>query len=251
MNSTFVLDRRVGERMRNHVLVPPESSYFDHQLQCTVLATTPSARPDLWREFVEGARESYSHFGVEKALEYERIADGSTTSLFFAKLSRSGELCGGLRVQGPYSYPQQTHADLEWASSPTGRTALRSMVADRLPHGVVEMKTVWSSVDGPRCGRPGYLGAIGASLAAAVLGCRFTLATSADHAVGPYLDSGAVMAAHIDPVPYPDHRYNTRILWWDHRAIHATASAETYRYISDAVDALLGRAPIPTEAAAS
>ncbi|SNT01926.1 hypothetical protein [Rhodococcoides kyotonense] len=250
MNSTFVLDRGVRERMRNPVLVPSESSYFDPQLQCTVLATTPSRRPDLWRDFVEGARESYSHFGVEKALEYERIADGSSTSLFFAKLDSTGELCGGLRVQGPYSYPHQTHADLEWDSAPTGRAALRAMVADRLPHGVVEMKTVWSSVGGPRRGSSGYLGAIGASLAAAVLGCRFTLATSADHAVGPYLDSGAVMAAHIDAVPYPDDRYKTRVLWWDQRTIHLTAGAEILSHISYAVDALLGRT-ISTEAAAS
>ncbi|WP_139279952.1 hypothetical protein [Rhodococcoides yunnanense] len=251
MNSTFVLDRGARERKRYPVPIPSDSTYFDLDLQCTVLATTPSERPDLWREFVEGALESYSHFGVEKALEYDRIVDGSSTSLFFAALDDSGRICGGLRAQGPYSLPDQTHADLEWVSSPQGRTSLRSMVAARLPHGVVEMKTVWSSVRGPRRGSPGYLGAIGASLAAAALGCRFTLATSADHAMGPYLDSGAVMAADIEPVPYPDDRYRTRILWWDQHTIASTTTSAKYRQISQAVDALLGRNNISTEAAAS
>lgn len=251
MNSTFVLDRGARERKHYRVPIPSNSSYFDPELQCTVLATTPVEEPGLWRDFVRGAWESYSHFGVEKALEYDRIVDGSSTSLFFAALDDSGRICGGLRAQGPYSLPQQTHADLEWVSSPSGRASLRSMVAARLPHGVVEMKSVWTSVHGPRRGAPGYLGAVGASLAAVALGSRFTLATSADHAMGPYLASGAVLASHIEPVPYPDDRYRTRILWWDQNNISLTTNDEKYRQISHAVDSLLGRIDISTEAAAS
>lgn len=251
MKSTIALEPSVWERKSLSPPIRPDWNYYDEQMKCTVVGSTPRKHPALWREFVAGALASYSNFGVEKALEYDRIVDGTSTSLFFAALDEHGGVRGGLRVQGPYSLPHQTHADLEWSSSRPGRTALRSMVAERLPQGVVEMKTVWTSTSGPKHGPPGHLGAVGASLAAVVFGCRYTLATSAEHAVGPYLDSGAVMAAHIDSVPYPDDRYRTRILWWDQRTISTFASSAKYRQIKFAVDTLVDRPLVSTEAEAS
>lgn len=251
MISTSLFDPIDGGHTYHPDPVLTESSYFDPHLDCTLLTTTPKRRPELWAAFVDGALESYSHFGVEKALEYDRIVDGLSTSRFFIALEDSGDILGGFRVQGPYSHPHQTHADIEWADSHSGRTALRKMVSDRLAHGVVEMKTVWSAVNRPRRGSTGYLGAIGASLAAVASGSRFTLATGAEHAVGPYLDSGAVIAAHIDAVPYPTDRYRTRILWWDQHTISRYATAEKHRQIAHAVEALLARPHVSTEAEAS
>ena len=251
MNSTTELDRGADEPHRRPLRITSDASYYDPELRCTVLATTPAQRPTLWRAFVDGALRSYSHFGVEKALEYDRIIDGSTTSMFLVALDDAGEPVGGLRAQGPYSKPHQTHADIEWSKSWIGRAALRRMVSARLANGVVEMKTVWSAVDRTRHGAPGYFGAIGASLVAAASGCRHTLATSAEHAVGPYLDSGAVMATHIDAVAYPDDRYRTRILWWDQNTVPLFATAEKLAQITFAVESLRGRELASTEAEAS
>lgn len=251
MFSTSLLDPRGGDHKRRPDPISTESSYYDSHLDCTILTTTPTRRPELWKAFIDGALESYSHFGVDKALEYDRIADGSSTSRFFVALDDDGDTIGGFRVQGPYSLPHQTHADIEWADSRPGRTALRAMVSERLAHGVVEMKAVWSAVNRPRRGSPGYLGAIGASLAAVAAGSRFTLATGADHAVDNYLDSGAVVAAHIDAVPYPDNRYRTRVLWWDQHTVLSYATAERQQQIAHAVAALLDGPDISTEAEAS
>ena len=251
MESIFVLDPEITMQKQHCTPLTTDSSYFDTHLNCTVLATTPRARPELWRAFTEGALASYTHFGVEKALEYEEILDGISTTIFLAAVDDSGRLHGGLRVQGPYTQPTHTHAEREWADCSTGRAALRRMVAERLPHGVVEMKSVWTAQDAPRQGTSGYLGAIGATLAAVALGSRFTLATSAEHAMGPYLDSGAVMAAHIDAVPYPDDRYRTRVLWWDQHMIPRHTTVNLYRHIARAVAQLLPTHHISTEAPTS
>jgi hypothetical protein len=251
MNPTVTLRERPATRARDSTSVPPGTRYYDTQLQCTVLATTPTVSPGLWNEFLDGALRSYTRHGVQDALEYDEIVDGVSTSLFFVAIDSEGDLRGGLRVQGPYTRSDQTHADIEWSSDEAGRSALRAMVADRIPDGVVEMKSVWSDPDAPRTGRPGYLGAVGASLAAAALGARFTLATSAEHAVGPYLDSGAVIAAHIDAVPYPDDRYRTRALWWDRATVRSIADPLLRPHITTAVRELLAASRFRMENIAS
>lgn len=225
MNSTIVLDRTAAKQRtrlhagRNSRQPDSESKYFDTHLDCTITATTPAADPVSWTRFMVGARASYQKYGVESALEFDAVIGGDTTALFFLARDSLGRAVGGFRIQGPYASPRETHADIEWADHPTGRAALASMVADRLPHGVVEMKTVWMAPGAVPSAEPGYIGALGAVLGATALDCRFTLATSAEHSAGPYIRSGGVIAAHIDAVPYPDERYRTRALWWDRETL--------------------------------
>lgn len=251
MNPNAALDRGVGKSEQRLLPIASNSSYYDPRLRCTVVATTPRESPALWGSFVDGALRSYAYFGVERALEYDKILDGSSTSLFLAALDENGYVVGGLRAQGPYAMAHHTHADVELSESHVGRIALRRMVAARIAHGVVEMKTVWSAAGRARHAAPGYLGAIGATLIAVLSGCRFTLATSAEHAVDPYLDSGAVMAAHIGAVAYPDHRYRTRVLWWDQHTVPTSATPETRAHIRYAVESLRGGRLSTKEAEAS
>ncbi|MCX6490638.1 MAG: hypothetical protein NTX68_06575, partial [Rhodococcus sp.] len=93
-------------------------SYFDHPSQCHILATTPTRSPALWTQFLDGAEESYRRHDVTPALEISAIRDGGTTALFFAALDRTGTILGGVRVQGPYSSADQSHALVEFAAHP-------------------------------------------------------------------------------------------------------------------------------------
>lgn len=193
--------------------------YSGHAFQ----VTTPAAHPDLWQRYLAGAHRVYRRFGVESALEYESVADGASTALFFAAVDPDGEVVAGLRVQGPYSGSAEAHGLSAWAGQP-GEDVLRAMIDDRAPEGIVEVKAVW--VDR----RAAHRSALGAAVARCVvhaawlLDARWGFATSAEHGIERYTSSGARIAEQVGAVAYPDHRYRTVPLWWDTHAhlSHAT-----------------------------
>lgn len=179
--------------------------------------TTPEAHPDLWQRYLAGAQRVYRRFGVESALEYESVADGRSTALFFAALDHDGEVVGGLRAQGPYAGAAEAHGLTAWTGEP-GEDALRTMIDARAPEGIVEVKAVW--VDREAAHRS----ALGAAVARCVvhaawlLGARWGFATSAGHGIERYMSSGARISEEVDAVAYPDRRYRTVPLWWDTHA---------------------------------
>ncbi|WP_174375435.1 hypothetical protein [Nocardia higoensis] len=185
--------------------------------------TTPEADPELWRRYLAGAHRVYHRFGVESALEYESVADGRSTALFFAAVDQDGEVVAGLRAQGPYSGSAEAHGLSAWAGEP-GEDALRAMIDERAREGIVEVKAVW--VDRAAAHRS----ALGAAVARCVvhaawlLGARWGFATSAGHGIDRYLSSGARIADEVAAVAYPDQRYRTVPLWWDTHAHSAYAT---------------------------
>ena len=124
-------------------------SWFDSDTGCTVVVSTPSADPALWADFVDGAARSYHRHGIEHALDMDSLADEAHTQLFHAVVNDAGAIMGGIRAKGPLDSPEESHAIVEWADRPGLRT-VRKMLADRLPFGVVEMKTAWMSDDPSR-----------------------------------------------------------------------------------------------------
>ncbi|MGB7361788.1 MAG: hypothetical protein WA931_02025 [Rhodococcus sp. (in: high G+C Gram-positive bacteria)] len=214
--------------------------YFDALFGCTVVATTPTYRPDLWETFLAGAARNYHHHDVTSALEYDVIRNGVSTSLFFCALDSAGRMLAGARVQGPYTDAGDTHADIEWRTHTGARNVLRAMVNERLHDGVVELKTGWVDTTAPRgyglADMIGYAGPLGCLL----LGARHALVTAADHVVGMWQRSGAVVADDVDPVSYPDHRYRTRALWWDLETVDATADHTHLRRMAEAARQLAG-----------
>jgi hypothetical protein len=52
--------------------------------------------------------------------------------------------------------------------------------------------------------------------AMALMDLQFCMATSAPHVLNRWRSSGGVVAP-IPPTPYPDDRYQTRMMWWDRR----------------------------------
>jgi hypothetical protein len=113
--------------------------------ECALVLATPTAEPKLWDEFVEGALRSYRKHGVAQAIEPSTLGDPESTSLFLAAVDANGQMIAGVRAQGPYHDAEQAHAIVEWAGQ-SALPAVRKMIADRIPFGVVEIKTAWTTM---------------------------------------------------------------------------------------------------------
>lgn len=191
-------------------------SCWDPQTECTVVFADPKVERDLWQDFVRGACKSYSNHGVERALDMDALPSGRDTILFAACVDDAGRVVGGLRAKGPYQSAEECHALQEWSGQP-GYAAVRKMVADRLPFGVVEMKTAWVTDDPDRSRQ--LTSAISRTPLHAMnlLDIQFIVATAASYVLKRWLSSGGQLATKIPATPYPDHRYQTRLAWWDRR----------------------------------
>ncbi|MDP7705043.1 hypothetical protein [Mycobacterium sp. TY815] len=181
---------------------------------CKLVVSNPVLDPTLWTEYLEGAIRSYTKHGVERTLNIDAIADGADTWLFFAAVDSVGDVVGGARVVGPLWSADDSHAVIEWEGSP-GAVAVRKMIDDRVPFGVVEVKTAWAD------SASRHRDAIATALARtalpimALLGVQFVMATAAAHVLDRWRASGGVVAATIPAVAYPDERYRTKMMWWD------------------------------------
>ncbi|WP_395727638.1 hypothetical protein [Nakamurella sp.] len=186
----------------------------------SIVVARPDAEPQLWEDYLSGALSSYRKYGVERVLEYEKVAPGETTTLFMPIVDPNGAVVGGVRVQGPYQDPDEAHALVEWDGR-AGARALRRHLASRVPAGVVEMKTGWVSDDI----RAKHILADAIARtpmhAMHLLDIRFALCTVADHAVRRWCASGAQCSEDVRPVAYPDDRYQTAPIWWDRATVPA------------------------------
>lgn len=198
------------------------AQWHDDATGCTLVMSTPATEPELWDDFVDGAMTSYRGHGAECAVDEDVLRDPAMTSLFLAAIDPDGMLVGGVRAQGPYVDAGQAHAVVEWAGQP-GLAAVHKMIADRIPFGVVEIKTAWAG----KHDRGRFLTAALARMplhATAILGAKFAMATAADHVLDRWRSSGGIVASRIPATPYPDARYQTKMMWWDRAEF--TRSAE-------------------------
>jgi hypothetical protein len=188
--------------------------WWDPDTQCTLVASEPSAEPQLWAEYVRGARDSYRKHGVERALELDSLLKPRATSLFLTAVDESGRMVAGVRAKGPYRSADDSHAVVEWGGR-KGLATVRKLITDRLPFGVVEIKTAWVS------GEPDRSRLLTNALArfplhsAMLLDAKFAMATSAAHALARWQTTGGVVASQVPATPYPDERYQTKMMWWD------------------------------------
>ena len=190
------------------------ATFWDPKSACRFVAATPAARPDLWGAYLAGAVRSYRRYGVEQAVEYDQIRDGAGTALFFAALDQDNHVVGGLRAQGPYTSADESHAVREWAGH-EGESEVREVISRRLSGGVVEAKATWAS---DRATRRDYLVDALARLAVhlmPILDVQSVFCTTPTQVVRQWQTTGAVAMPRIAPVPYPDDRYRTTMVWWD------------------------------------
>jgi hypothetical protein len=204
---------------RNVVSLERSPSCWDPDSECTIVFAQPAIERALWIDYVRGACESYSKHGVEKALDMDALQTGSDTILFAACVDTTGRVIAGLRARGPYRSADESHALLEWSGQP-GQDAVRKMITDRLPFGVVEMKTAWVADDPERSRQ--LTSAISRTPLHAMnlLDIQFIVASAASYVLKRWLSSGGTLASRIPATPYPDHRYETKLAWWD-RSIFA------------------------------
>lgn len=180
----------------------------------SLILTRPADEPELWDQYLLGALKSYRKYAVERVLEYDKVRTGQSTTLFVAIVDRHGDVVGGVRTQGPYGHPNESHALVEWDGRP-GTEMLRRQIESRIPEGLVEMKTGWVSDD--LDARHVLAGAIARTPihVLSLLGIRHALCTVADHAVRRWGTTGAQISGAVPAVAYPDDRYRTVPIWWD------------------------------------
>ena len=199
---------------RNVVRLSRTPSCWDPDSECTIVFARPSIERELWADYVRGACENYRKHGVERALDREALRHGADTILFAACVNDAGRVVAGLRARGPYQSADECHAILEWNGQP-GQDAVRKMVTDRLPFGVCEMKTAWVA-DDPERSRALTSAVSRTPLhAMPLLDIQFIVATAAEYVLKRWLSSGGQLASKIPATPYPDHRYQTKLAWWD------------------------------------
>lgn len=190
--------------------------WWDPDAECTVVASTPSADPSLWQEYLAGAERSYRAHRVERALDLAAFRDGADTAMFLATVDAEGRVIGGVRAKGPLACAEDSHAVVEWEGQ-RGLAAVRKMITDRLPFGVVEVKTAWVTPDPERNQSITDVLARAPLHSMVPLNVQFALATSAAHVLARWVSSGGVVASRIPSTPYPDERYRTKLMFWDRR----------------------------------
>ena len=190
-------------------------SWWDSETECTLVISRPSIDPSLWDEYSQRARHSYRDHGVEAALDEEALSTGSDTVMFFAAVDRGGQMVAGVRAIGPLQSADHSHALVEWRNQP-GEQAVRKMITDRLPFGILEMKTAWVSDAADRNRSLTKVLARSGFHMMALLDIHFCMATAAAYVLNRWRTSGGVVAP-IPATPYPDERYQTKMMWWDRR----------------------------------
>ena len=209
--TTVSLDTTTVEKFS----LPKSFSWRDSHINCTLAVAQPSNDPELWSEFVAGAHRSYSKRGVEGALDIDEMRTGADTVMFFAVLDDAGRMLAGLRAKGPLQSAEDSHALVEWAGQPS-QPAVRAMINDRVPFGVLEMKSGWVAEDANRDLDLTTPLARSAFHMMALIDVQFCMATAASYVLNRWRSSGGVVAG-IPSTPYPDERYQTKMIWWNRR----------------------------------
>jgi hypothetical protein len=204
--------------------LPERLSWGDSDTDCTLVVSQPSTDPALWAEYALGAQLNYRKHDVDCALDVEALRNGADTIMFLAVINRAARMVAGVRAKGPLRSADDSHALVEWAGQP-GQKAVRNMINDRAPFGILEMKSAWVTDDPDQNhGLTAVLARSGFHMMA-LLDVQFCMATAAAYVLNRWRSSGGVVAA-IPATPYPDARYQTKMMWWNRRDFVTYAEPE-------------------------
>jgi hypothetical protein len=195
------------------------ASVWDERCDVRFEINRPMDCSDLWNSYLSGAVVSYRQYGVEAALDLPSIVTGASTSLFVVGIDSNGDVVSGLRVQGPLRSSDDAHITQEFSGSPV----VRAIIDEAVPYGVIEIKGCW--VDSAIENRSAVSDALARCYVHAmdVLGVRYACCSVAAHAVRRWQSTGGQLVKELAPVPYPDDRYETVMLWWDRTVIDRIA----------------------------
>jgi hypothetical protein len=187
--------------------------WLDPDIGCTLVVSQPATDPGLWAEYAAGAEYSYRKHGVDSVLDVEALRSGADTIMLFAVLDDADHMVAGVRAIGPLRSAEDSHALLEWSGQPA-QEAVRNMINDRVPFGVLEMKSAWTSGDPDRSHSLTNALARSGFHMMGLLDIQFCMATAAAYVLNRWRSSGGVVAG-IPAAPYPDGRYQTKMMWWN------------------------------------
>ncbi|GAA1480756.1 hypothetical protein GCM10009624_11960 [Gordonia sinesedis] len=209
----------------------------DAQSRTQLVVGTPYSTPRVWNQYVEGAYASYRARGVEAAFEYEEVRDGAGTMMFCAVLDEFGSVVGGLRVQGPYGDVHESHAISEWGTGP-GRAELMSAIDARLSDGLIEVKAAFVDSATPEAGAVAGLLARTPLVLLTLSNARYMMATAADYVLARWESGGGRVDHGVPATPYPDDRYQTRVMFWDWYTLAEFAQPEVWAQMHTEYDTL-------------
>ena len=190
-------------------------SWRDPDIGCTLVLSQPAVDPDLWAEFSLGAERSYRKHGVECALDVDALRSGADTIMFFAMIDDAGRMVGGLRAKGPL----RSADDIACGRRMGGPT--RPAGGPRHDHRPDSLR------------RPGDEGGLGNRRRGSEPFPYHRLSPQrlphygsprlsvydghrGDTRAEPLAVFGGVVAP-IPAAPYPDDRYQTKMIWWNRR----------------------------------
>lgn len=197
---------------------------WDPIAETSMIMATPTAEPELFERYHRGAVASYSRFGVSDAMDADVDRCAEDTAVFWALTDIGGELVGGVRAKGPLVTPDDSHAVVEWAGQP-GETDIRRAIAEMVPLGVVELKGAWTAKEASGERHRAQMIARCGFHAMAAFGLTYFMATSAAHILEQWRSSGGVVS-DIPATPYPDERYETKMIAWDRRTFTVHGRSE-------------------------
>lgn len=211
------------------VVGAPMATFVDDRSGLRIEAHRPLDRPDLWAAYLDGAEARYRPFGLEHVLTRPDLEDGTTTPLFYVALDDHDRVVGGIRCHGPLREATEAHALRELDGHPR-LSSIRELLGERVADGVVEIKGAWVAAD---VHHPGLSDALARCHVHAMtwFAARYAMCTCADTIAPRWESSGGRAAADLVPVPYPDDRYRTILLWWDREHLADLATTDQWRRI--------------------
>jgi len=185
------------------------ASFFDDETGARIFVLHPTLHPTFWQEYLQGAAERYSEYGVEGVLD-ERLRSGATTDVFWLAMVGDTAMAGarGQLIR----HPDDARALDQFVGHPD-QSRLRARVLDAIVDGVVEGSSVWCRRGAPA----GLLSLIGScSLTSTrMLGARWCIGTASEQALGMWVTAGAEIDDGGQPAVWPSPEYQTRFLWFD------------------------------------
>jgi molybdopterin/thiamine biosynthesis adenylyltransferase len=215
----------------------PLAGFVDRTSGSRIEVHHPLESPDRWRAYLDGAVSRYRAHGVLRALDRRELEDGRTTSLFFVAVDDADRVVAGLRCHGPLRAASEAYALRELEGHP-GLPVVRNLLEERVPSGLVELKGAW--VD-PNFPGPGLSDALARCYVHAMnwFGARFAICTCAVETAPRWQTTGARRVEGLEPIGYPDDRYQTVVLWWDRSLVKQLSDAEQWSRLMDESDELM------------
>lgn len=188
------------------------SGFFDPTTKLRFEGHHPQARPDLWRQYLDGGVARYAKHGIGALLDRESIEEGEGVTLFFVGREGDGRVVAGVRCYGPLDSAAASQALAEMGSSPEADELAR-VVRHALPYGVLELKGAWGPMKGS--GRHDLIKSLSRCGVHALtwLRCDLALGAVADRLHDPVVSSGGDMVG-TESVPFPSERFRTVLMAW-------------------------------------